>query len=91
MPNKLSGQVKENVVHVFDQLGGVTKMAAWAEENQTEFYRLYARLLPTEATLNVTHARVGELTDAELAAIAAGSRQGIADEASSAEVPASVH
>ena len=50
-PNKLSGSVKDNVVAVFDQIGGLDNMATWATENQTEFYRLYSKLLPTD--LNV--------------------------------------
>jgi len=53
-PNKISAQVRENVVHVFEQLGGVKKMADWALDNLTEFYKLYGRLLPTEATLNIS-------------------------------------
>lgn len=91
VPNKLSAQVKENVVHVFEQMGGVKKMAAWAELNQTEFYKLYARLLPTEATLNVRNIDAADLSDADLANIASGSSEGIAGEADSAEVPTSVH
>ena len=49
-PNKVSRTVKENVVAVFDELGGRQQMTTWARENQTEFYRLYARLLPTEVS-----------------------------------------
>lgn len=50
-PNKLSGQAKENIVAVFNRLGGTDGMAAWASENQTQFYTIYAKLLPIEATL----------------------------------------
>lgn len=49
-PNKLSSGVKANVVGVFDQIGGREAMAEWAKDNQTEFYRLYAKLLPHEVT-----------------------------------------
>ena len=35
---------------VFDKIGGREAMAKWAKENQTEFYRLYARCLPHEVT-----------------------------------------
>lgn len=48
--NKLSGMAKENIAAVFVRLGGTAAMAKWAKENQTEFYRLYARLLPHEVT-----------------------------------------
>ncbi len=53
VPNKLSGSVKQNIVGVFDRIGGREKMAKWAEENQTDFYRLYGRLAPTEIEANV--------------------------------------
>lgn len=48
IPNKLPGTVKENIVCVFTRLGGTAAMARWAEENQTEFYKIYAKLLPVE-------------------------------------------
>lgn len=51
-PNKLSGQAKENIVAVFNRLGGTAGMADWACENKTQFYAIYAKLLPIEA--NVT-------------------------------------
>jgi len=38
----------ENIVAVFTRLGGTATMAEWARRNQTEFYRLYARLIPSE-------------------------------------------
>lgn len=49
-PNKISSGVKSNIIAVFDKIGGRDAMAAWAEENKTEFYRLYSKLLPTEIT-----------------------------------------
>ena len=30
-------------------------MADWARENQTEFYKLYARLLPIQVDAAITH------------------------------------
>jgi len=50
VPNKLSGMAKENIAAVFTRLGGTAAMAAWAKKNQTEFYKLYSRLLPHEVT-----------------------------------------
>ena len=38
---------------VFTRLGGTAAMAEWAEENRMEFYRLYARLIPTEVGASV--------------------------------------
>lgn len=40
-PNKFSRTIKENLLAVFDQIGGTENMAKWAKENPGEFYRLY--------------------------------------------------
>ena len=47
--NKVSGQAKENIIAVFTRIGGTAQMARWASENLTEFYKLYARLIPVES------------------------------------------
>jgi hypothetical protein len=52
-PNKVSGTAKENIIAVFTRLGSTAAMAKWAADNQTEFYKLYARLLPTEIEGNL--------------------------------------
>lgn len=46
--NKIPQAAKENIAAVFVRLGGTAAMAKWANENQTEFYKIYARLLPVE-------------------------------------------
>ena len=47
--NVMSGKVKQNIVKVFEGLGGWENMLTWARENQTVFYtQLYGKLLPTE-------------------------------------------
>lgn len=50
VPNKMSTSVKENVIEVFDAIGGVKEMAVWAKDNKTQFYNLYAKLLPHQLT-----------------------------------------
>lgn len=47
-PNKLSTTVKDNFIAVFADLNGqdLTHMKEWAAENPTQFYNLYAKLLP---------------------------------------------
>lgn len=50
IPNKVSASAKENVIAVFTRLGGTATMARWANRNKSEFYRLYARLIPLEHT-----------------------------------------
>lgn len=49
-PIKATVSSKENIMAVFTRLGGTAAMAEWARANQTEFYRIYARLIPTEVT-----------------------------------------
>lgn len=51
VPNKVGATAKENILAVFTRLGGTAAMARWAEDNQTEFYKLYARLIPTDVNL----------------------------------------
>lgn len=49
-PNALSSTAKENIAAVFVRLGGTVAMAKWAQENQTQFYSLYAKLIPVEVS-----------------------------------------
>jgi len=69
--NKLGKQAKENIVDVFNGLGGTEAMTRWAKRNRTEFYKLYARLIPVylHAAVDVRHAV--EYSDDELARIVA--------------------
>ena len=48
---------------VFTRLGGTAAMAEWATENKTEFYRIYARLLPIDMSADVTHSYVVRTPD----------------------------
>ena len=45
--NRLTRAGREAFMLAFDEVGGVKALTAWARENQTEFYRLYARLIPS--------------------------------------------
>jgi hypothetical protein len=47
-PNKSSASVKAAFLLAFDAAGGDKALAEWAKANRTEFYKLYAKLLPTE-------------------------------------------
>lgn len=51
-PNKVSATAKENILAVFTRLGGTAQMAKWAKDNQTEFYKLYGRLIPVESHIS---------------------------------------
>lgn len=35
--------------HSFELIGGVPRLAAWAHHHPTEFYKLYGKLLPSQA------------------------------------------
>jgi len=51
VPNKLSSTVKENVIAVFEQLGGVDHMTKWAQENPNNFYNIYSKIMPTQTEI----------------------------------------
>lgn len=40
-------KVVENVQNAFDLIGGTARLALWADENQKDFYKMYAKLLPS--------------------------------------------
>jgi len=52
VPNKLSATAKQNVVEVFEQLGGVEHMKTWAQENPNNFYNIYAKIMPTQTEIS---------------------------------------
>lgn len=56
MSKAADGLNRQDVVsafhRAFEMIGGVSRMALWASQNEDEFYRLYARLLPS-ATVNI--------------------------------------
>lgn len=49
-PNKLGASAKDSLARAFDKLGGIERLVAWAQENETEFYRIWSKLLPLEVT-----------------------------------------
>jgi hypothetical protein len=51
-PNKISTTVKQNVISVFDEIGGVEAMATWAKDNRSEYYRIYSRLAPVSQEIS---------------------------------------
>ncbi|WP_375598324.1 hypothetical protein [Devosia sp. Naph2] len=54
-PNKTTVQVKAALEKAYDGIGGLEAFTAWARENQTEFYKLYAKLLPLEVRADIKH------------------------------------
>lgn len=50
-PNKNTVAVKAALTEAFESLGSTGSLAAWAEDNKTEFYRLWSKILPQEVNL----------------------------------------
>lgn len=50
VPNKTTVAVKEALALAFHGRGGVPALLEWSNENPTDFYKLWAKLLPTEIT-----------------------------------------
>lgn len=46
--NKLTRDAKQAFQYAFDEIGGAEKLAAWARKNTTEFYKLFARMIPVD-------------------------------------------
>lgn len=63
--NKTTSTVKEVVLAVFQELQGDAKnnLKTWAKKEPTEFYKLAAKLIPTEVTGSVK--RVIVVTDTD--------------------------
>jgi len=55
--NKNTKAFKDAVLLAFQTIGGDDAFAAWAQKNQTEFYKIAARLIPTEE--KVEHSGTG--------------------------------
>lgn len=51
--NKATVAVKDALHAAFDKIGGAEKLAVWASDNPTEFYKLWAKMLPTDVNANL--------------------------------------
>lgn len=63
--NRVTTTVKANVIAVFELIGGQDRMSEWASDNLTQFYRLYAKLLPLQVDAEIKHV-TDRLSDSEL-------------------------
>lgn len=50
--NKFTASAKEAFSYAFDDIGGQTALAEWGRDNRTDFYKLFARLIPEEKVLS---------------------------------------
>lgn len=48
VPNKMTQSARDAFALAFEGIGGADALKRWALENQTEFFKLYARLIPVE-------------------------------------------
>lgn len=62
-PNKTTATVKSVLEETFERMGGVDAMHAWASENPTEFFKIYAKLLPVEMKGEVKHTGLDKLAE----------------------------
>jgi hypothetical protein len=46
-PSKEKNRLLSAAHEAFDLIGGVPRFAIWADQNPTDFYRLYSKTLPT--------------------------------------------
>lgn len=54
-PNKATASVKAVLEEAFEKMGGVSSLVTWAKNEPTEFYKLYAKLLPVQVQADMKH------------------------------------
>ena len=62
-PNRSTSSVKAALQEAFDKLGGVPALVRWGKEQPGEFYKIYARLVPTEVKASLEVSSIGALLD----------------------------
>lgn len=48
--NKISVSAKQAFQDAFEKRGGVDALLKWANKNETEFYKIYSKLIPIDLT-----------------------------------------
>lgn len=51
-PNKTTATVKAALTEAFERNGGVASLLKWAQENETEFYKLWSKMIPAEVEMS---------------------------------------
>jgi hypothetical protein len=54
-PKFSRSDVVSSFASAFEMIGGTPRLALWANENPTEFYRLFGKLLPSATQTEVMH------------------------------------
>jgi hypothetical protein len=52
--NKLTGDIRQSIIKVYEKIGGDEAFAEWAQDNRRDFYPLYVKLIPKEVNLGGT-------------------------------------
>jgi hypothetical protein len=52
VPNRITVASKLAMLDAFADLGGVDSLVAWGRRNRTEFYKLWAKTLPRDVSLD---------------------------------------
>jgi hypothetical protein len=56
LPREVKREKVVNAFHeAFELIGGVPRLAHWADQSPSAFFKLYARLLPTQANNQLEH------------------------------------
>ncbi len=84
--NRITTEIKAQIMEAYELLGGTENFAAWAREHQTEFYRIYANLAPKEVTADIHVHDESTLSDELLERIATSGSEGIAEASEGAQV-----
>lgn len=54
-PNKITASAKQAFQLAFDELGGVTALVTWAQQNETDFFKLFSKLIPQDINASITN------------------------------------
>ncbi len=51
--NKTTASVKAALIEAFEKMGGVKSLLKWGRSEPTEFYKLWAKMLPTDVEASI--------------------------------------
>lgn len=60
--NKVTRSVKEALTAAFEELGGVPSLVKWGQTKPSEFYGIWARLIPSEVRAEISGPGGGPVT-----------------------------
>lgn len=61
-PNKITSEIRTALTDAFDDLGGVPSLVLWGQENRTEFYKLWSKLVPKDVKVGGTDGGPTQMT-----------------------------